>query len=458
MNTNSPTLTLSQLVKQLLFFWSLMVLALFLYCDLKEQAMLANSDYLMTFHTAGWIAGHGQWQILYPGPGAATFHGEPFDLKAHELLPFLKDYSVAEYMYMPLSAFVFAPFALLPANLSLLAFQLFSLLTAYICSGLLGVSTKSKDSSKPKDSSQQKDSSEPKRESAASRALLPFLALLVFLPAFLTLWIGQVGIIFGLFPLSLAYFLLVKKKDFAAGLILSLLSLKPQLLVPALFLVFGRLAVKKFSLLFGLLSGLVGIFAANYLVLGSKLFGQWLQCLALSDRVYSDPAMGVPVRLATSLPRALLFSRPVEERLFLKPFIYAFAALLIVAGLLVLWRACKTLAEEDQVRLALILGSLALPCVVPHMFIYDLCVLAPAAYLILTDGSPSKASPFRHIRPFLLLLWLAVNLYCIMVMSVPDWVSPLLLCSLMLLVYLASALPFLKTKSKAVSQERGAAS
>lgn len=441
MNTTSPTLTLTQLVKQLLLFWSLMVLALFLYCDLKEQAMLANSDYLMTFHTAGWIAGHGQWQILYPGPGAATFHGEPFDLKAHELLPFLKDYSVAEYMYMPLSAFVFAPFALLAPNFSLLAFQLFSLSTAYVCCVLLGVS---------KEKSSQ--------ESAAGRALLPFLAFLVFLPAFLTLWIGQVGIIFGLFPLSLAYFLLVKKKDFAAGLTLALLSLKPQLLVPALFLVFARLAVKKVSLLLGLISGLVSIFAANYLLLGSKLFGQWLQCLALSDRIYSDPAMGVPVRLATSLPRALLFSRPVEERLFLKPFIYALAALLIVAGLFVLWRACKTLPEDDQVRLGLILGSLALPCVVPHMFIYDLCVLAAAAYLILADGSRTKESPFRHIRPFLLLLWLAINVYCIMVMAVPDWVSPLLLCSLMLLVYLASALPFLKSTSKAVSQERGAAS
>lgn len=416
-------------------------MTLFLYCDLKEQAMLANSDYLMTFHTAGWIAGHGQWQILYPGPGAATFHGEPFDLKAHELLPFLKDYSVAEYMYMPLSAFVFAPFAVLAPNLSLLTFQLFSLLTAFICCALLGVSK-----------------AESPKGSAVGRAVLPFLAFLVFLPAFLTLWIGQVGIIFGLFPLSLAYFLLMKKKDFAAGLTLALLSLKPQLLVPALFLVFARLTVKKVSLLLGLVSGLVAIFAANYLVLGSKLFGQWLQCLALSDRIYSDPAMGVPVRLATSLPRALLFSRPVEERLFLKPFIYAFAALLIVAGLIVLWRACKTLPEEDQVRLALILGSLALPCVVPHMFIYDLCVLAAAAYLILSDGSPTKESPFRHIRPFLLLLWLAVNLYCIMVMVVPDWVSPLFLCSLMLLVYLASAAPFLKSKSKGASQERGAGS
>ncbi len=395
-----------------------MVAALLLYCDFKEQAMLASSDYLMTFHTAGWIAGHGQWDILYPQPGAGTFHGEPFDVKAHELLPFLPDYSVAEYMYMPASAFLFLPFAVLPPNLSLFAFQLLSLACLFGSALLIPAGNK------------------------MGRAFTQGLSLLTFLPTFLTLWIGQVGLVFGLFPLSCGYYLLSKKQDFPAGLVFSLLALKPQMLVPAIFLLFLKLCQKQFSLAFGMVAGLIGLAFLNYALLGQKLLLSWFDCLKLSDRIYSDPAMGVPVRLATSLPRAILLSQPEQVRLTLKPYLYAGAVLLACLGLalvFVLARKASPMSEGDKLKSALILGCLALPCVVPHLFIYDLCVLAPAGFLVFAPVA-AEGETFACLRPFLLMLWLSVTAYCMLLMSCPGVVSPLVLCGIILLVYVGAML------------------
>ena len=91
--------------------WGFLALLLIGYTDFTNLSTVVNADYLMTFHTAGWIADHNQFDILYPQDGASTFAGEPFDLKAHELLPLLKEYAVAEYMYMPASADFVAPFS-----------------------------------------------------------------------------------------------------------------------------------------------------------------------------------------------------------------------------------------------------------------------------------------------------------------------------------------------------------
>lgn len=400
----------------MLWGWGLLVAALLLYCDFKEQAMLASSDYLMTFHTAGWIAGHGQWDILYPQPGAGTFHGEPFDVKAHELLPFLPDYSVAEYMYMPASAFLFAPFAALPPNLSLFAFQLLSVACLFGSALLIPAGLK------------------------VGRALTQGLSLLTFLPTFLTLWIGQVGLVFGLFPLSCGYYLLTKKQDFLAGLVFSLLALKPQMLVPAVFLIFLKLCRKQFALAFGMVAGLLGLAVVNYMLLGPKLLMSWFDCLKLSDHIYSDPAMGVPMRLATSLPRAILLSQPAEMRLTLKPYLYAGAVLLACVGLaLVFFLARKTspLSEADKLKSAIIIGCLALPCVVPHLFIYDLCVLAPAGFLVFAPVADEGES-FACLRPFFVLLWLSVTTYCLLLMSLPGVVSPLVLCGIILFVYVGA--------------------
>ncbi len=59
------------------------------------------------------------------------------------------------------------------------------------------------------------------------------------------IWIGHVGIVIGLLPLSLGLWLLVKNKPILAGLIWSLIFLKPQFL-PVVLLIVAALALNGF--------------------------------------------------------------------------------------------------------------------------------------------------------------------------------------------------------------------
>ena len=105
-----------KITKLAILTWAILALYVVFYTDLTLEPVLANSDFLTNFYTAGKIAQEKCWEILYPAQGAAGFADEAFNAKAHALLPFMPSYSVAEYMYMPLSAYVFAPFALLGAK------------------------------------------------------------------------------------------------------------------------------------------------------------------------------------------------------------------------------------------------------------------------------------------------------------------------------------------------------
>lgn len=388
--------------------WGFLALLLIGYTDFTNLSTVVNADYLMTFHTAGWIADHNQFDILYPQDGASTFAGEPFDLKAHELLPLLKEYAVAEYMYMPASAYLFAPFSRLSPCFSLFAFQVVSfILMALSACFTLGF--------KP-----------------VSRWLSATLALLAFIPTFFTLWIGQVGLAFGLFPLTAGYMLSQRGLNFAAGFCFAMLALKPQMLVPAVFVLALSLFQKRFSALLGFVSGAATLIAVNYLVMGQRLLLSWFDCLKLSDKIYSDPTNGVPVRLATSLPRAILLALPADSRAMCKPLVYGVAALLLLAGIALVYSAAKSnLKDEDKTRLSLITGCLALPCVVPHLFLYDLCVLAPVGWLAFAGG-------FKSIRGLVSLLWISVTIYCLTLVSFPDLVSPVILVAIFVLIYLSA--------------------
>src|ERR1700733_7899320 len=100
--------------------WGFLVFFLIIFVDFDPQmrGLTQISDYLMTFHVAGYLVAHGQTALLYPPPDAVSFAGAPFDKMAHVVLSLMPAASVAEYMYMPLSAAVFAPFSFLSSNAS----------------------------------------------------------------------------------------------------------------------------------------------------------------------------------------------------------------------------------------------------------------------------------------------------------------------------------------------------
>ena len=414
---------MANLVKMAAWFWACVCVILLVYVDFGSPALVVNSDYLMTFHTAGWIADHGQWSILYPQAGASTFAGEPFDLKAHELLPLLQNFSVAEYMYMPASAYLFAPLSRLDPSYSLFAFQLISLasiaLSGWLCLG--------------------------------RRVVSAFLLALAFLPTFLTLWIGQVGLVFGLLPLSLGFYFARIDKGFLSGLALSLLSLKPQMLIPAGYLLFLSLLQKRFSIILGFISGGAAIFAVNYALFGKTMLLAWLECLKLSDRIYSDPNFGVNVGMATSLPRAVLHLLPPESRLNAKLLVYAGAFILACLGLVAVYFVQRggpsnvsAFSAQQKLKYALCIGCLALPCVVPHLFFYDLCALLPACFFaLLPDNEDADRNSTAMVgaasvslRQPVLALFLCVTAYCLALFTLSG-TTPLLLVGAMLIIYLS---------------------
>jgi hypothetical protein len=429
----AKTTGLPPLRHQFLFFWALLCLIIIAYTDLSFPALLGQSDYLMTFHTAGYIAAHGLWDILYPPAGALSFAGAPFDKQAHALIATMPSWSVGEYMYMPVSAYVFAPLSLLPLRTSLVVWQMLSIAALFIGSKLALGST--------------------------GRAFLATCAAFTFIPVFFTIWIGQVGLVFGLLPLAAGYHLLRQKRYFQAGLVFALLSLKPQMLVPALFIVACALGRKNYMALAGLACGTATLAAVNYFVAGPSLCRAWLSCLALSDKIYSDPGQGVAVHLATSLPRAILLSQPLSAHPGIKPLLYLAAAALLLLGLAAAFVLAKSdRSEEEKLTYSFILGALALPMVVPHMFIYDLGALVPGPLLLFfvwrngektgAASQPNNAKPrslSRQFKTIVDLAWFSITAYCLTLVINKTLAVPLLLVAGLLLCYLAAI--FVTTRS-----------
>lgn len=424
-------LTVSSLLKQFFVFWAALVLIIVFFTDFKLPESVAISDYLMTFHTAGWIAGHGLWASLYPPAGATTFAGAPFDKLAHQLLPLMPASSVAEYMYMPISAYIFTPFSLLQPTFSLFAWQIASLLGTGLAAYLIF-------------------NSEPHGK-PLGRAALAVCATLTFFPAVFTIWIGQVGMIFGLLPLCLGYYLLRRGWEFPAGLAFALLFFKPQMLIPAFFMLAAQLGQKRWLSSVGLIFGIIALAQSNAAILGLELFESWLKCVQLSDKIYSDPAHGVAIHLATSMPRAILLSQPVSMHSQLKPVLYGAAFLLLLLGLgaSIKFSLIKELKSETRLNLAFILGCLALPVVVPHLFLYDLGVLSALGFLLWGYSGQALAGVDAlawQLRKLTGALWLAITVYCSFMLTNQHLTSPVLLVAIFTLLYLLAVLKVLTAR------------
>lgn len=441
-------MTLKKLLAQAIIFWAVLTLTIMYFIDFKLPAAIAISDYLMTFHTAGWIAAHDKWAILYPAADATAFQGAPFDKLSHQLLPNMPATSISEYMYMPMSALVFAPYSALEIEFSLLAWQLTSLAAIFASTYLILIgSAKNMARETSEAATTQPVPLEPsnpivqKIKFSKLHLSLTAAATLSFLPVCFTLWIGQVGLVFGLLPLAAGFYFL-GSIPFLAGLIFSLLFLKPQMLFLAIFLIVCELAQKRVMALVGMCVGVMFLAQSNAIVFGPEVFQAWLNCLKLSDKIFSDPANGVAIHLATSLPRAVLLSQPVAQHAMLKPIVYGLAFLLLALGLGVVamlsHSSSAITSKTTKANLSIVIGCLALPLVVPHLFIYDLCTIVPAFYLVFAAFDKSLAGLGDltiQLRRILASYWLVMTTYGLLLITNMTWAKPLLLVSAMTLLY-----------------------
>jgi hypothetical protein len=205
---------------------------------------------------------------------------------------------------------------------------------------------------------------------------------------------------------------------------------------------------KQIAPLAGLAGG--GIFLAllSYVVSGQELCSAWLRCLALSDKIYSDPAQGVAVHLATSLPRAILLSQPVAHHPLIKPWVYLLVIVLLLLGLGATVKLAKgPLEEADKLKYSFILGALALPTVVPHLFIYDLGALVPAGWVLFFEKpKPGEEILNQGFRGIVLLLWFSITAYSAALVTNVHIAQPLLLVAIMLVSYLAAIIVVLRSR------------
>jgi glycosyl transferase family 87 len=330
----------------------------------SQRERFQESDFIMTFYVAGHLAATGRSDELYPPPDARSFIDTPFDKAAHELLPHLPKTTTGAYMYIPLVAGFFAPFSLVGPNLSLFLWQTFSVLALGLCAFMLS------------------------RLSGVKTSELFFLSFL-FAPVFLTLWAGQLGLGLGLLPLCCGYFLLERRRLFAAGLIWSLLLLKPQFFFPAAFVALVCALMGRFLTLMGMALGAFGLLVVTILVFSFPVTEQWLLSHRVSDAYFFSGLQGIPSHLITGLPANLMVLFPVHERGAVKWPLYAGAAALWLFGL---WFCARMrnrqLDESARNSLTFVIGLVLASLTLPHLLYYDLCVLLPAGVLLLAKNGP----------------------------------------------------------------------
>lgn len=349
----------------------------------SQSEQFQESDFIMTFYVAGRLVGDGRAAELYPAAGTKTFVNSPFDKAAHEFLPKLPKQSTGAYMYIPLVAGFFTPFGWLDANIALLLWQMISVLALLWCCRLLGTITEAKTSE------------------------MFFLAFL-FLPVFLTLWAGQLGLAFGLLPLCLGFSLLVNNRPFAAGLVWSLLLLKPQYFLAAAFVALVLVMSRRYQPFIAMSLGVVGLLLATLLLFGPQLTLHWLQSHEVSDAMYWSGQQTVPSHLITGLPANLMIMFPVDQRAAVKWPLYIGAAMLWGVGFYYAIKIAKQQTEYlPTVASTMIIGSCLCAITLPHLLYYDLCVLIPAGALLIARSQNNQ------LRRMAIAGWILVSAFLV---------------------------------------------
>jgi len=394
--------------------WGLTFVLLMIDTNLSDPTKFERSDYVMHFYVAGYLVRTGQASILYPTANDPSLAESAFNRAAHSLLPQLSKDAISVFGYSPLLAWVlFQPLSIFRPHISLLAWQGISIIALILSALFLSRASESK---------------------VKSSDIL-FLSSL-FLPTIATLWSGQLSLVIGLLSLSAGYLLLRKNHPAVAGLVWSFLILKPQFLPLAALVTLALALGGRFQCLIGLALGLIGIIAADIIVVPLTVNIHWLHSMRLIEFIFSTGSYAIPTHLMTCLPVNLLLVLPIESRALFKPFVYGAAALLWLTGL---WQ-CKKIAhsnldEFSKLSLILTVGLFLLPLTSPRLLYYDLCLFLPVGVILLLgkDWAPSQSISLRRIA---LIVWISISVYMLVFMNVaPNPALPLALLAILLVLF-----------------------
>lgn len=373
--------------------WMIIVVAICTSTDLLQPQKKIASDFISSFYVAGYLVFNGQVSALYPPLDSHTFIQAAFDKATHELLQTLPEKMIGIYMYSPFLAVVFALLAFFSPAIALLLFQLISILALLFSAIFLSRNN--------------------------LHRIRFFSACFAFLPVVSTLWIGQLGILFGLVPFAFAYVCFAQRQYLACGFMLSLLFLKPQLFPSAVFVALAVALQLNWKPLAGLSLGTLILCAASF-CFGTDIFLRWLHSFAISETLLSSATMRSPSYLAAGLPGAILNQLPPEAVPAIKPIVYSCAGLIAVVVLCLLHKIAKSkLNDKHKFLFFLGVSIFCLPLYSPRLLLYDLSMWILPLYLLWE---------LKQLRGLLLTAYVFINVYVVLILIVnPLNLSPLLL-------------------------------
>jgi len=341
--------------------------------DLRNDAAIQLTDYVSAFYLAGKIVNQDSANMLYPQALDASLRGAPFDVLGHKYLPATSPGNFFLFMYPPLVAIVFAPLAHVAERLSLIIWQLISVLL------LVGAAFVFKKTVNP-----------------PAPFLLICASAYTLLCVMHNLVIGQIVILIGILPITVGWLLWQREKDFLAGLVLSLVALKPQFLIPILVLPIALLigaSIKKELLLIrasvkwlaGLLLGIFLIFLLQLVVTGPACLSGWLRCLRMVNNVMTGATvtpwanhlfLSIPGLLGTAL------TDPFWQGLmpFLQGGIMILATIFLGFTDYRIWQS--RFSPEEKKQLSLVCLFSLLPLMGVYLRDYDYALLVPAIWVV----------------------------------------------------------------------------
>jgi hypothetical protein len=386
------------------------LIALTLLIPITNPNLVQSSDFLFTFYLAGQLLAAGRPLDIYADPAAANLLNSAFNAYAHKVFGNLPASLTACYMYPPLTALVFVPFGYLAATMSLLAWQGLSILALCLCTYLLAGRT--------------------------SKGWPNLLAgAILFFPIMQTLVIGQLGIVLGLLPLSIGYWLLLRGRQLLAGCVLSFLFLKPQFFPVALLVSLALALAGRIRCLAAFTIGTILLVLLNLQLFGAPVFESWLCTLKMANLIYTNPQYTAPNHLLSCLCPAVLQLLPFDMRLTAKMIFYPISAIIALHALLTCRRIIKAAGNRyvEAIPFVFVLSILVLPLVMPYLLYYDLSILVIAGVLV------SGQDFFRSNRPAMrdfILGWLFIDVYLIAVLALgKQLVQPILLVAGLGLLY-----------------------
>lgn len=376
-----------------------LILAICLSCDFSK--LFQNSDFISSLYVGAKLFAQGRVNEIYAPVGATTFLQAPFDIAAHQFLPYLAADHISSFNYCPLVAVFLAPLSFLSPGWALLVWQIFSVLA-------LAVAIKTLVRGKYAD--------------------VAFSTSLLFFPTAVSLWLGQTDLIFAVLPFAIGYRLLVKHKPVLAGLVFAIASLKPQMAVLPLFIGLVLSLKKEWRFLAGLAVGIAIMICLNLAIGGFDLFGQWLNNMRLCESVFTNPADAKTDFMRyfiIGLPGVLLLSLFKNSALLLKPYIYAFDALIVFFTAWTCLRFSKNKPDEYCcISYMMIIGLIMMPLILPNYLYYD-------ATTLLIAGCIGCSRPFQHKTHFFsyivfdALAWILLNVYGLLFLVSRNLAGPI---------------------------------